>query len=430
MAKRDLITLIILVGMSFFLMCDVFITPAILPVLTQEYGVTSVQLSMVGSAFILVGAVISLFFGYYTDKGSRKTLLLLTVVIGEIPCLLTGIPLFTETFTGFLVLRILTGIGVGGIYPLMFSLVGDYFAEKHRATACAGIDLAWGLGMIAGPLFAAVALSTDYGWRLAFILAAVPNFPLAILFYVVAREPERGQSESLLHAADNPATAEYNYTIKLSDIRLIFSNKTNVLIFLQGIPGSIPWGLFPFWLMLIFTGSGHLTQSGATLVWEVFGIAAGIGGFAWAMVGDRLFLKKPSFLPALCAAGIFVGIVPMLLLFNLDMDGLTGFLLLACLSGAAISVASSNSKAILMNVNRPEHRGSVFALYNLGDNLGKGVGPAVGGLLFTLTGSYAQMANSAILLWLLAGAIYLWVVATIGADRGRLLDLLKVRGGA
>ncbi|WP_045825733.1 MFS transporter [Teredinibacter turnerae] len=429
MDKRDLFTLLILVAMSFFLMCDVFITPAILPVLTREYSVTSVQLSWVGSAFILVGAVISLFFGYYTDKGSRKNLLLITVVVGEIPCLLTGVPYFTDSFTGYLVLRILTGIGVGGIYPLMFSLIGDYFSEKHRATACAGVDLAWGLGMIAGPIFASIALSTEYGWRLAFILAAIPNFPLAILFYYVAREPRRGQSESLLKTAKLDVGEEYNYTIKSSDIRKIFANKTNVLIFLQGIPGSIPWGLFPFWLILIFTDSGKLTQTGATVVWELFGITAGVGGFAWALVGDRMFLRKPSYLPLLCATGIFIGIVPMLLLFNLNMVGMTGFLILACLSGSAISVASSNSKAILMNVNRPEHRGSVFALYNLGDNLGKGIGPAVGGVLYTLTGSYTQMANSAIMLWILAGVIYLVVISTINADRTRLLNLMKDRGG-
>lgn len=82
-----------------------------------------------------------------------------------------------------------------------------------------------------------------------------------------------------------------------------------------------------------------------------------------------------------------------------------------------------------MNVNRPEHRGSVFALYNLGDNLGKGIDPAVGGALYTLTGSYTQTANSAIMLWILAGVIYLVVISTINADRTRLLNLMKDRGG-
>ena len=32
-----------------------------------------------------------------------------------------------------------------------------------------------------------------------------------------------------------------------------------------------------------------------------------------------------------------------------------------------------------MNANRPEHRGSAFAVFNITDNLGQGLGPAIGG---------------------------------------------------
>ena len=71
MSTRDKLTLAMLVAMSFFLMCDMFITPAIIPDLASEYAVSNVQISWVGSAFVLVGAVISLFFGYITDKSSR-----------------------------------------------------------------------------------------------------------------------------------------------------------------------------------------------------------------------------------------------------------------------------------------------------------------------------------------------------------------------
>ncbi|ACR11581.1 hypothetical protein TERTU_2362 [Teredinibacter turnerae T7901] len=39
------------------------------------------------------------------------------------------------------------------------------------------------------------------------------------------------------------------------------------------------------------------------------------------------------------------------------------------------------------------------------------------------------MANSAIMLWILAGVIYLVVISTINADRTRLLNLMKDRGG-
>ncbi len=70
---------------------------------------------------MLIGAFISIVFGYLTDKVSRKWLLVATVLIGEIPCLMTGFKVFTQTIESFTILRILTGIGIGGVYPICYS---------------------------------------------------------------------------------------------------------------------------------------------------------------------------------------------------------------------------------------------------------------------------------------------------------------------
>ncbi len=427
MNGRDKLTLALLVALSFFLMCDLFITPAIIDALRAEYGVSEIYLSGVGSAFILVGAAISILFGFKADRGSRKRLLVITVLIGELPCLLTGIHFFTESFSGFVIMRVLTGIGVGGIYPLTFSLVGDYFQVRHRATASACIDLAWGLGMAAGPLLAGLALKTDYGWRLAFILAAVPSFPIVALFALVARDPERGRTEAALSQAIQEG-AHYRQRLQLQDFRVIFKNRTNLFLFLQGIPGSIPWGLFPFWLIIFFNETRQFSQQDATYIWEIFCLAAGLGGFIWALLGDRLFIRKPSLLPGLCTAGVFAGIIPSMIIFNTDLGSLQAYLLLAGLAGLLITVPASNTKAMLMNVNRPEHRGSVFAIFNLADNIGKGTGPAIGGILLATTGSYYTMANTALVLWLLCGCLFIGVITSINRDRIQLLALMCERG--
>ena len=75
MKARDRLTLILLIGMSFFLMCDLYITPGIVSVLAKEYGVPESSVGLVASAFTLIGAAISILFGYFTDKVSRKKLL-------------------------------------------------------------------------------------------------------------------------------------------------------------------------------------------------------------------------------------------------------------------------------------------------------------------------------------------------------------------
>ena len=425
---KSKVTLGLLVAMSFFLMCDMYITPAIVTELAVEWGVSQSAIGFVGSAFTLLGAALSIFFGYTSDRVPRKKVLVLVVLIGEIPCFLTGLKVFTGSFSGFVTLRILTGIGVGGIYPLIFSLLSDYFTDRHRATAVAFVEMAWGLGTIMGPILANWGVSSQYGWRLAFILAAVPNFPIAVFFWFFAEEPRRGATEhAIRHAMDEGA--EYNYKIKLSDFRILFSRKTNIFLFLQGIPGTVPWGLLTFWIITFFREVRGLSIGLATLLWELFGIGSVIGSVMWGIIGDRLFSKNPRYLPILCTTGILLGTIPCFIFLNIPITSPGVLLGLGVLGGITISTASANNKAMMININRPEHRGSVFAVFNLTDNIGKGAGPALGGILLGVTGSYLVVMNIAVAFWFLCGIIFIGVIVNIRKDREDLLKLLEERGG-
>ncbi len=426
MPLGDKLTIVLMVAMSFFLMCDLYITPSIVLQLAEEYGVAKESIGYVGSAFVLVGAIISIYFGYLTDKFSRKKLLVATVLIGEIPCLLTGIHLFTASFEGFLLMRILTGIGVGGIYPLTFSLLADYCSDKHRAIAAAGIDVAWGIGIMMGPILGGLALNTEYGWRLAFILAALPNFPLAILFWIFARDPQRGSSEAALHDALEEG-AVYNHKIKLSDFKLILSNRTNILMLIQGLPGCIPWGVLTFWSITFFVEVRQMTQGNATMVWELFGIGTAIGTVAFAILGDRIFKTNPQWAPVFCGVGVIIGTIPCYLFLNIEFSSLAPLFAFVLFSGIMVACCGPTQKAIFMNINRPEHRGSIFSVNNLADSLGKGIGPAVGSAILAWTGSYSFMLNFAVSCWLLCGAIYIMGYFTIMQDRQSMLDLIEER---
>lgn len=419
MTMRDTCSLALMVILSFFLMADMFITPAIVPELAREFGVATGTIGIAGSAFMLLGAMVGLYFGYANDRFSRKRLLIVTVLLGETACLLTGVAAITDNFTSFVVMRLLTGIGVGGIYPITFSLLSDYVSEKHRAKACAGVDIAWGLGMLSGPLLAGIALQTDYGWRLAYVLAALPSFPLLILYALISREPERGASEAgHQQGVDQPAFG-------LSDLKLVFGNRTNILLFLQGIPGSVPWGILPFWLITFFRESRGFDTADATTIWELFGIATVVGGLFWAAMGDWLFNKRPAYTAVLCTVFIALGMPPIYLLLNIEWPGFSHYLVLVIAGGVLISVASSNVRALLMNVNTPNHRGSVFAIYNFADNIGKGVGPALGGLILATTSDYQLMVNLAVSCWLLCVLFFAGVIFTVGKDRQQMQATLR-----
>ena len=83
-------------------------------------------------------------------------------VAGEGPCLATY---FVRHYWQLLLLRILTGISVGGTLPLVYSLVGDLFDVGMRAAVAAGIQVATGVGLASGQAISGFAGATGLGFR-------------------------------------------------------------------------------------------------------------------------------------------------------------------------------------------------------------------------------------------------------------------------
>lgn len=428
MNGRDLITLILLVLISVFLFADQNTVNPVIEDLVKEYGVDREAIGLVGSAFFILGALVSLIFGYLTDKYSRKYLLALVVLIGEIPCFLTGIPYFTKTYEQLLFLRILTGIGVGGIVPLTFSMIGDYFQPEHRPVASAWIGVAWAIGQLLGQSMAGYMVSS-FGWRPAFLLAAAPNFLLVPLFLIIAREPKRGQSEESLKDLIGQG-GEYAKRITLKDLGVIFKNRTNLLSFLQGVPGCIPWGVLPFFLVDFYRTQKGFPVEIATTLTLVFGVGATLGGLIGGFVGEALYRRRPTLLPFSIGCAILLGAIPWFLLLGIEFPSVPGWssfplpALLGFLAGLIATYPSPNVKAVLLNVNPPEHRGSVFAVFNLTDNLGKGIGPLLGAVMIEAFG-YSSAMNLSVAAWIPCGLIYLLIIKTLRPDLTALQAYLR-----
>lgn len=423
MTKRDIITLATLFIMTTLLFADQMIMSAILPELSKEYGASVTTLGLIGSAFTLVGAVVSIVFGYLSDKASRKLLLVFIILLGEVPCILTGVPFFTQTLTAFTTLRILSGIGLGGVYPLSYSILSDYFKEEHRATASAWILVAWSVGAMLGVILAGY-LTNIYGWRISFILIGAPNVPIAFFFALYAREPERGRTEDALEDLIQKGLV-YKQVIHLRDFKIIFSNRTNLYTFLQGLPGTVPWGILTYWMITFFQEYRHISKEMATTIFLVLGIGSTLGGLGFAYYGEWLYKRNPKYMPIMCGLGVLGGIIPAIILVNMPVTNMTAYLILGFFAGFLVSVASANVKAIIMNVNRPEHRGTVFSVFNITDNIGQGLGPAMGGLLVPL--GYLFMMDFAILWWVPCGLLFFMVAKYINKDRDVLRELLNQR---
>lgn len=366
--------------------------------------------------FFILGGLVSLSMGYLSQKFSRKNLLITAVLLGEIPCFLTA---YAETYDQFLILRTLCGFGLGGIFPLLFSLIGDYFSTHSRAIATGYVSLAMELGVGVGQLLGGILGGADpiNGWRDSFIFMSVPAFFFTAIYWLFCKEPKRGGAEGV------QVSDELAHKISLKDFLVLFENKTNLGAFLQGLPGCIPWGVFFVFLADYYENTYLLSKevSAGLITFAAVGIF--IGTFFGGVVGQLLYNIKKSYQAILCMVTTLVGIVPAIYLLYAQgvVQNMGLFIALNILTGIMISITGPNVRAVLINVNPPKSRSAIFSIYNLTDDLGKGLGPALSAIILGLTPDRALALSISILFWIPCGLAWFLILFNYEKDEKAML---------
>jgi benzoate transport len=143
----------------------------------------------------LMGMVIgSLVLGPLADKHGRRNLILICLVVITVGMLLSG---FSQNANQLAAMRLLTGIGIGGILPGLNTIVAEYSSLRWRSFWVSLLQTGYPIGATAGGILT-VVLIAQYGWRSAFFLgavAAVAMIPLVwkalpeSLDYLLTRRP-------------------------------------------------------------------------------------------------------------------------------------------------------------------------------------------------------------------------------------------------
>ena len=166
-----------------------------------------------GTVFALFYALFSLPLGRLVDGWVRTRLLAICLAAWSF---FAGLSAFAGGFALLAISRLGVGIGEGATQPAANSIIFDSLPRSRRGVGMAGlgIGLALGLGlsMALGGIVAQWwnGLYPDgnaplgfSGWQLAFIVAALPGFPLAWLIWRL-KEPVRGAMDGIV-APEDPA---------------------------------------------------------------------------------------------------------------------------------------------------------------------------------------------------------------------------------
>ncbi len=195
-------------GLLLFVYIFNFIDRQILSILIEsikaEIPLTDTELGFLGGiAFAIFYTFAGIPIARWADRGSRVSIIALSVVIWSGMTALTGA---ARSFGVLLLARVGVGIGEAGCSPPAHSLLADYFPPERRGTALSIYALGIPLGGAFGNLIGAWVASW-FGWRMAFVAVGVPGLLIALLVRLTLREPVRGQSEVPVRGVRAPLQA-------------------------------------------------------------------------------------------------------------------------------------------------------------------------------------------------------------------------------
>lgn len=100
----------------------------------------------------------------------------------------TGVCGLAQNFLQLTLARIGVGVGEAGCTPTAHALIADLTPKAKRASALAFYSMGTPIGSLLG-LALGGAMADYFGWRKAFMFAAVPGLVLAVLCAVTLKEP-------------------------------------------------------------------------------------------------------------------------------------------------------------------------------------------------------------------------------------------------
>lgn len=187
-----------------------FIDRQILSILAEDIkadlGLSDANLGFLfGTAFAVFYAIFGIPLGRLADIWNRKNVIAIGLFAWSAMTALSGT---ARSFGSLAAYRIGVGIGESSASPAAFSMLGDYFPPRRRATAVAvyssGVFIGSGVGMFLGgwivdiwnQAFPAGGPFGLVGWQAAFFGVGLPGIAMALWVWTL-HEPVRGASEGL-----------------------------------------------------------------------------------------------------------------------------------------------------------------------------------------------------------------------------------------
>jgi len=260
------------------------------PVLMKAFDLNNAQTGQIvmvtGIGFVLS----SLFITPLADRSGLKKIWLVPFII--LSGIFSGSTAFAGSLTFMLIVRFLTGLADGPIYPLMTSVLTVQGDPKRYATYIGLMQFSIGLiAMILGPTLT-IQLALHLDWHYAFIFTSLPAVVIGIIIWFVLKEFKPVSDAAGNGSASKEQTLS-DHTMKWGDVPKIFGYRNCTLSYIANVLIMVG-----FWGVVSFGTTYWVDEGGLTLEYTGYMTSiSGVVGLGWALaipiMLDRLG-RKPS----------------------------------------------------------------------------------------------------------------------------------------
>ena len=283
---------------------DLIIYGVALPLLMEEWSLTSVQAGFLASAALFGMMFGAMIFGTLSDKiGRKKTIMICVALFSSF----TFFGAFASGPMQFAALRFIAGLGIGGVMPICVALTSEYAPKRMRSTLVAIMFSGYAIGGMTSALLGSF-LVLDFGWEIMFYIAGIPTLLLPIiwkmlpesLMYLV-KEKREDEAKNIVQKLAPQEKVTPSITLVLDEptkgddapIKALFLNR-------RGFTTIMFWVAFFMCLLMVYALASWLPklmiQAGYSLgASMLFLFALNIGGMIGAIGGgvlaDKFHLK-------------------------------------------------------------------------------------------------------------------------------------------
>ncbi|NBA93656.1 MFS transporter [Pseudomonas sp. R5(2019)] len=163
---------------------EIILLTLALPVIRQDLGLSLNEAGALASATLLGIGVSGVTTGWYCDNfGRRNALIASLAIFGALTCVFA----FVHDLYLLIILRFLSGLGLGGVWTILAAYISETWPPQQRARAISFVISAFPMGAIAAALTAKFMLPE---WRvLFFVSGASVILPIAYVYFLIPESP-------------------------------------------------------------------------------------------------------------------------------------------------------------------------------------------------------------------------------------------------